>query len=87
MFTSLQSAGVTTVVNLRITQPRKYPSKGSTMALKPDADITQSKTGVSVAPQKGFVPPRMIIISLSENELLIRIRGVTLPPHCQQKTA
>ena len=42
--------------NLRITQVRKHPSEGSTLALKPRADITRkSKTGVSVAPRKGLM--------------------------------
>ena len=53
MLTSVQSAGVTPEVNLRITQARKHTSEGSTLALKPRADVTQ--TGISVAPRKGLM--------------------------------
>ena len=52
MLTSIQSAGVTPVVNLRITTHEKA-SEGSTPTLKLRADATRSpKTGVSMAPQK-----------------------------------
>ena len=55
MLTSIQSAGVTSEVNLRIAQTRKH-ARGSTLALKPRADCRQKcKTGVSVAPQKGLM--------------------------------
>ena len=47
MLTSVQSAGVTPEMNLRITQAKNY-AKGSTQILKPRADITGSpKQGVS----------------------------------------
>ena len=52
MMTSKQQAGVTPEVNLRITQARKH-TKGSTLALKPRADVTRSpKIGVSLALRK-----------------------------------
>ena len=55
MLISIQSAGVAPVVNLRITQARKH-AKGSTLALKPRADIIRSsKQGVSVVPRKGLM--------------------------------
>ena len=37
-----QSAGVTPEVNLRITQVTKHAIKGSTLALRPRADVTRS---------------------------------------------
>ena len=56
MLTSLESAGVAPEVNLRITQARKAPKKGSTLALKPGVRYHQkSNTGVSVAPGKGLM--------------------------------
>ena len=48
MLTSIQSAGVASEVNLRITQARKQ--KGSTLALKPKADVTRS-------PKQGYQWP------------------------------
>ena len=42
MLTSIHSAGVAAEVNLRIIQARKYTKKGSTLTLKPRANITRS---------------------------------------------
>ena len=41
MLTSIQSVGFTPEVNLKITQVRKH-AEGSTLALKPRADVTRS---------------------------------------------
>ena len=53
MLTSIQSAGVTPEVNLRITQARKY-AKGIHSGFETQGRHHQkSKTEVSVAPRKG----------------------------------
>ena len=55
MLTSIQSAGVTPEVNLRMTQARKH-AKGIHPGFKTQGRHHQkSKTGVSVAPRKGLV--------------------------------
>ena len=57
MLTSIQSAGVTPEVNLRIIQVRKH-AKGPTLALKPRTDVTRSPKQWSLkkdsCPQKNF---------------------------------
>ena len=55
---SMQSAGVTSQVNLRHSvQSRKHASQKSTLALKPRADITRSpKQGYQLAPKSDIVP-------------------------------
>ena len=59
MLTSIQLAGVTPEVNLRITQARKH-AKGIHPGFKTLGKHHQkSKTGVSVAPQKGLMPSKI----------------------------
>ena len=61
MLTSIQSAGVTPEVNLRITQARKHAFKGSTLALKPRADVTRSQNrGISGPTKKDFKKKKRI---------------------------
>ena len=62
MLTSIQSTGVTPEVNLRITQVRKNTGekahRGSTLALKPRADVTRSpKQGYQWPHNKDVCPP------------------------------
>ena len=60
MLTSVQSADVTPEVNLRITQVRKNAKKGSTMALKPRADVIRSPIqGYQLPPEKDLCPPKL----------------------------
>ena len=59
MLTSIQSAGVASEVNLRITQARKH-AKGIHPGLETQGRYHQkSKTVVSVAPQKDLSPPKI----------------------------
>ena len=51
MLTSMQSAGVTPELNLRMTQAHK---KGSTLALKPRADQVQNR-GISGPTKRTYV--------------------------------
>ena len=60
MLTSTQSAGVASEVNLRITEVRKH-AKGSTLALKPRADVTRSpKQGYQWPHEKDLCPQKKI---------------------------
>ena len=60
MLTSMRSAGVALKVNLRITQVRKYASEGSTVALKPRADVTRSpKQGYQWPHKTDLCPPKV----------------------------
>ena len=58
-----RSAGVAPEVNLGMycmQVRRKHTSEGFTLALNPRADVTQrSKTGISVAPQKGPISSKI----------------------------
>ena len=59
MLTFIQSAGVTSEVNLSITQGESM-QKGSTLALKPRADITRSpKQGYQWPHEKDLCPPKI----------------------------
>ena len=59
ILTSIQSAGVAPEVKLRITQVRKHTSEGSTLALKPRADITRSpKQGYQWSHGKDLCSPK-----------------------------
>ena len=56
-WTSVHSAGVNPEVNLRITQMGKH-TRGSTLALKPWANITRSpKQGYQMLHEKDLCPP------------------------------
>ena len=67
MLTSIQSAGVAPEVNLMITQARKHAKKGSSIALKPRADVTRSpKRGYQWPDKKDFCPSKI----LKKNNLL-----------------
>ena len=60
LLTSIDSAGVAPEMNLRITQARKLTSKGSTLALKPRADVTRSlKQGYQWPHEKDLCPPKL----------------------------
>ena len=62
MLTSIQSAGVTPEVNLRLTQARKH-AKGSTLALKPRADVIRSpKQGYQWPHKKGLMSSKKIFL-------------------------
>ena len=62
MPTSIQSAGVPPEVNLRITQVGKYAKTGSTLALKPRADVTRSlKQGYQWPHEKDLCPLKMFL--------------------------
>ena len=61
LLTSIQSAGVTPEVNLRITQARKHV-KGIHSGFKTQARCHQkSKTGISVAPHKGLKSSKNVL--------------------------
>ena len=61
MLVSIQLTGITLEVNLRITQVRK-DTKGSTLALKPRADITRNpKQGYQWPHKKDLCPPKVFL--------------------------
>ena len=67
MLTTIQSASVAPEVNLRITQAKKHAKRGSTLALKPRADITRS-------PKQGYQWPHKNDLSsknLQKNIILL----------------
>ena len=59
MLTFVQSAGVAPEVNLRIAQVRKLAKNGSTLALKPQVDVTRSpKQGYQWPHEKDLCPQK-----------------------------
>ena len=68
MLTSLQSATVVPLVNLRITERERMPPEDPPLVLKPTAKVTKSpKEGFQCPHKKDFCPPKF-----QENMLLSR---------------
>ena len=69
MLTSTQSVGVAPEVNLRIIQARTHAQKGSTLALKPRADVTRNPKLTISVPTKFFFGKKLK--NLSQQQFLI----------------
>ena len=75
---TIQSAGVTPQVNLRITQAREHTETGSTLALKTQGRCHQkSKTGVSEVPHEKDLCPLQILKKEKKEKTLNLLQPIT----------